>query len=340
MTGIDPAIAVHRLQVDPDHPPVKQKRRKIAPERNKAVNEEVQKLLDIGLVREVHYHDWLANVVIVRKKNSKWRVCINFTDLNEACPKDSFPLPHIDMLVDATAGHELLSFMDAFSGYNQILMHPDDQEKTAFITERGIFCYKVMPFGLKNAGATYQRLVNKMFADYLGDTMEVYIDDMLVKSLLAEQHLDHLRQAFEVLQKYGMKLNPTKCSFGVTAGKFLGYMVTQRGIEANPDQIRSIMNIQSPACIRDVQRLTGRVAALSRFISRSSEKCHLFFSTLRKSKDFQWTPACEQALQDLKRYLTSPPLLSKSKDGELLYIYLAVSEGAVSAVLVREEEGR
>ena len=126
-----------------------------------------------------------------------------------------------------------------------------------------------------------------MFADYLGDTMEVYIDDMLVKSLLAEQHLDHLRQAFEVLQKYDMKLNPTKCSFGVAAGKFLGYMVTQRGIEANPDQIRSIMNLQSPACIRDVQRLTGRVAALSRFISRSSEKCHLFFSTLRKSKDFQ-----------------------------------------------------
>ena len=103
------------------------------------------------------------------------------------------------MLVDATAGHELLSFMDAFSGYNQILIHPDDQEKTAFITERGIFCYKVMPFGLKNADATYQRLVNKMFADYLGDTMEVYIDDMLVKSLLVEQHLDHLHQTFKVL---------------------------------------------------------------------------------------------------------------------------------------------
>ena len=116
--------------------------------------------------------------------------------------------------------------MDAFSGYNQILMHPNNQEKTTFITKRGIFCYKVMPFGLKNAGATYQRLVNKMFADYLRDTMEVYIDDMLVKSLLAEQHLNHLRQAFKVLQQYSMKLNPTKCSFGVAAGKFLGYMVT------------------------------------------------------------------------------------------------------------------
>ena len=121
---------MHRLQVDPDHPPVKQKWRKIAPERNKAVNEEVQKLLDIGSVCEVHYPDWLANVVVVRKKYGKWRVCIDFTDLNKACPKDSFPLPHIDMLVNATVNHELLSFMDALSGYNQILMHADDQEKT------------------------------------------------------------------------------------------------------------------------------------------------------------------------------------------------------------------
>ena len=119
----------------------------------------------------------------------------------------------------------------------------------AFITERGIFCYKVMPFSLKNAGATYHRLVNKMFANYLGDTMEVYIDDMLIKSFHADQHLDHLLQAFEVLQKYSMKLNPTKCSFGVASGKFLGYMVTQHGIEANPDQIRSVMNIPSPACV-------------------------------------------------------------------------------------------
>ncbi|KAL5557494.1 hypothetical protein UlMin_039730 [Ulmus minor] len=210
---------VHRLQVDPEHPPVRQKRRKFAPQHNHIINEEIQKLIDIGSVREVQYPDWLANVVVVQKKNGKWRVCIDFTDLNKACPKDSFPLSHIDMMVDATAGHELLRFMDAFSGYNQILMHPEDQEKTSFVTERGIFCYKVMPFGLKNAGATYQRLVNKMFSDYLGKTMEVYIDDMLVKSLSAEQHLDHLRQAFEVLRKYNMKLNPTKCSFGVSSGK-------------------------------------------------------------------------------------------------------------------------
>ena len=129
------------------------------------MNDEVDLLLKIGSIREVKYPDWLANPVAVKKKNRKWRVCIDFTDLNKACPKDSFSLPHIDRQVEATAGHELLSFMDAFSGYNKILMRPDDQEKTAFITDRGTYCYKVMPFGLKNAGATYQRLVNRMFAD-------------------------------------------------------------------------------------------------------------------------------------------------------------------------------
>ena len=129
------------------------------------MNDEVDLLLKIGSIREVKYPDWLANPVAVKKKNRKWRVCIDFSDLNKACPKDSFSLPHIDRQVEATAGHELLSFMDAFSGYNKILMRPDDQEKTAFITDRGTYCYKVMPFGLKNAGATYQRLVNRMFAD-------------------------------------------------------------------------------------------------------------------------------------------------------------------------------
>ena len=116
----------------------------------------------------MQYPEWLANVVVVKKKKGKWIVCIDFTDLNKSCPKDPFPLPHIDKLVDATAGHQLMSFMDAFSGYNQILMHPEDQEKKSFMTSRGIYCYKVMPVGLKNAGSTYQRLVNMMFADQIG----------------------------------------------------------------------------------------------------------------------------------------------------------------------------
>ncbi|XP_077242504.1 uncharacterized protein LOC143883019 [Tasmannia lanceolata] len=157
---IDPKLSIHRLNVDPTSKPVKQRRRSFTPERQKAIGEEIEKLLQAEFIEEIHYPDWLANVVMVKKSNGKWRICIDFTNLNEACPKDSYPLLKIDQLIDATSGHELLSFMDAFSGYNQIRMYDEDIPKTVFITDQGLYCNKVMPFGLKNAGVTYQRLVN------------------------------------------------------------------------------------------------------------------------------------------------------------------------------------
>ena len=163
MGGIDLTVITHRLNVSPSFKPVKQKRRSFAPERHKAINEEVGKLLQANVIRDVEYPEWLANVVLVKKENAKWRICIDFTDINRAYPKDNFPLPRIDLIVDATSSHELLSFMDAFSGYNLISMDPNDQEKTSFVTGQGTYCYRVMPFELENAGATYQRLVNKMF---------------------------------------------------------------------------------------------------------------------------------------------------------------------------------
>ena len=230
-----------------------------------------------------------------------------------------------------------MSFMDAFSGYNPILIYPEDQEKTSFMTSKGIYCYKVIPFGLKNAGSTYQWLVNMMFADQIGRTIEVYINDMLVKSLEAEDQICHLQQAFSTLRKYNMKLNPAKCSFGVSSDNFLGYIVTHWGIEANPKQIRAIHSIPSPKNVKEVQKLTGRMPALSRFISRLSNKSHAFFGTLKSPKYFQWTEECEPALHEVKAYLTTPPLLSKPLLGEVLLLYLAVSEHVVSAVLVREE---
>ena len=263
MGGIDPTVITHRLNVSPSFKPVKQKRRSFAPERQKAINEEVGKLLQAGAIREVEYPEWLANVVLVKNENGKWRLCIDFTDVNKACLEDSFPLPRIDLIVDATAGHELLSFMDAFFGYNQISMDPNDQEKTSFITAQGTYCYHVMPFGLKNAGATYQRLVNRMFQKQIGTTMEVYIDDMLVKSTTAELHIAHLFEAFQILRKYNMKLNPAKCAFGVSAEKFLGFIVNHQGIEVNPDKIKVVLDMPPPSGIKEVQRLTGRIAALS-----------------------------------------------------------------------------
>ena len=192
MPGIDPLVIVHRLNVNPASSPIRQKKRVFAQERDKAVTEEVRKLLEAGFIREVYYPNWLANVVMVKKNNGKWRMCVDFTDLNRACPKDSYPLPRIDTLLDSTARHELLSFMDAFSGYNQIKMKEEDQEKTSFMTSQGLLCYKVMSFRLKNAGAMYQRLMNKMFTHQLERNVQVYVDDMLVKSVRENDHLSDL----------------------------------------------------------------------------------------------------------------------------------------------------
>ena len=197
--------------------------------------------------------------------------------------------------------------MDAFSGYNQIRMDPNDQEKTSLVTGQGTYYYQVMPFGLKNSRATYQRLVNKMFQKQIGASMEVYIDDMLVKSGKVELHVDHLAESFQVLKDYKMKLNPTKCAFEVSSENFLGFIVNNRGIEANPDKIRAVLDMRPPSNTKEVQRLTGRIVTLSRFVSRSSDKCQPFFQVLKKA--FQWDAHREEAFAMLKTYLSSPLFL-------------------------------
>ena len=182
-------------------------------------------------------------------------MCIDFTDLNRACHKDSYPLPRIDTLVDSTARHQLLSFMDAFSGYNQIRLNEADQEKTSFVTNQGLFCYKMMSFRLKNAGATYQRLMNRIFAHQIGRNVQVYVDNMLVKSIWEDNHLSDLQETFNTLRSYNMKLNPSKCVFGITARKFLGFTVSQRGhngVSSTKDDQRSTEPKRQGSCVKQV----------------------------------------------------------------------------------------
>ena len=220
-------------------------------------------------------------------------MCVDFTYLNKACLKDNFPFPRIDTLVDSTARYELLSFMDAFSGYNQIKMNKDDQERTSFVTSQGLFCYKVILFRLKNTGAMYQRLMNKMFTHQIGRNVQVYVDDMLVKSLRKNDHLVDLQEMFDTLQPYNMKLNPSKCVLGITAGKSLGFMVSQRGIEVKPEKVQAIMELEPPRMVKELQNLNGKIAALNRFVSKATNKCLPFFRNLRRS--FEWTNECQKA---------------------------------------------
>ncbi|XP_073137783.1 uncharacterized protein [Henckelia pumila] len=337
LTGVSEEIIVHRLNILAGVRPIKQKKRHFGPEKDKVIKKEVEELLKAGHIREVQFPTWLSNVVLVPKSSGKWRMCVDFRDLNKACPKDCYPLPRIDQLVDSTAGHQYLCFMDAYQGYHQIPLVEEDQDKVSFTTSHGTFCYRVMPFGLKNAGATYQRLMDRVFASQIGRNVEVYVDDILVKSQDDVGLLADLEETFSTLRAYRMKLNPEKCVFGVRGGKFLGYMVTERGIEANPEKVQAIRSMSAPRNLQEVQRLAGRIAVLSRFISRSAHRSLPFFKVLRKAKKFEWNDECGKAFDDLKSYLAELPVLAKAIPSEPLYIYLSALEGAVSSVLIRQE---
>ena len=227
-----------------------------------------------------------------------------------------------------------MSFLDAFQGYHQIPLALDDQEKTSFVTPVGNYHYKVMSFGLKNTRSTYQRMMMKMFESQMGKNIEVYIDDMVVKSKIVSEHIRDLANIFKILRGHKLRLNAFKCSFGVGSDKFLSYMVTRRGIEVNPDQVRAINNLQPPRNPKEVQKLTGMTAALNRFISRSADRCRPFFLLMNKWKGFEWTEECAQAFQQLKDYLSHPPIMSSLEADEILFAYIAVAPHAVSLVLI------
>jgi len=195
----------------------------------------------------------LENVVLVKKANEKWRMCVDFTDLNKACLKDSYPLLSIDALMDSASGCRMLNFLDDFSRYNQIKMYPKDECKTTFMTELSCYCYILMHFGLKNAGATYQRLMDRVLAPMIGRNVQTYVDDMVVTSQVKDQHVANLEELFTTIAKYRLKLNLEKCVFGVEAGKFLGFLLTERGIEVNPEKYIAILAMKSLISVKDVQ---------------------------------------------------------------------------------------
>ncbi|XP_073038113.1 uncharacterized protein [Primulina eburnea] len=305
LMGTTPDVAEHRLNILPNARPVKHKKRHFGTEKDKVIQKEVGKLMEAGHIREVQFPTWLSNFVLVPKSSGKWRMCVDFRDLNK--------------------------------GYHQILLAVEDQDKVNFITSERTFCYVVMPFRLKNAGATYQRLMDRVFSKQVGRNAEVYVNDIMVKSRDSTKLIPDLVEAFSTLGSYGLKLNSQKCIFGLRSGTFLGYMVTERGIEANPEKVRAIQDMVSPRGPNDVQKFTRRIAALARFISRSAHRSLPFFRTLRKAKKFEWDPDCEKAFGELKKYLAEFPVLAKPAAGERLCVYLSSTEEAMSLVLVKLE---
>ncbi|GKB04838.1 reverse transcriptase domain-containing protein [Tanacetum coccineum] len=321
MTGVPRHTAEHRLNVREGCSPIRQKKRGQAPERNKAIQEEVEKLVDARIMKEVHYHNWLSNPVMVKKHDGSWRMCVDFKDLNKACPQDGYPLPEIDWKVESLCGYPFKCFMDAYKGYHQIKMAKEDEEKMACITNQEIFCYSKMPFGLKNARATYQRLVDKVFQRQIGRNLEVYVDDLVIKIRTEEEIIRDIAEIFKTLRQINMKLNPKKCSFGMQEGMFLGYKVTTDGLKVCPDKADAVLSLPSPRCLKDMQKLNGKLA-------------------MHKKSDLQWTQEAEAAFKQMKKLIGELPMLTAPKEKEELIIYLAAAKEAISAVLMTEREGK
>ncbi|GJX28588.1 reverse transcriptase domain-containing protein [Tanacetum coccineum] len=313
MTGVPRHIAEHRLNIREGCSPIRQKRSQAA-DRNQTIQEEVKKLVDA-----------------------------DFKDLNKACLKDGYLLPKIDWKVESLCGFPFKCFLDAYKGYHQINMANEDEEKTAFITSQGVFCYSKMPFGLRNAGATYQRLVDKAFHKQIGRNLEVYVDDLVIKIRTEDEIIRDIEETFKTLREINMKLNPKKCTFGVEEGMFLGYKVNTKGIKVCSDKVDVVLSLPSPKCLKDVQKLNGKLARLNRFLAKSAEKSLPFFKTLKKctkKSDFHWTKETKAAFKQMKQLIEELPTFTAPEEKEELIVYLATAKEAVSAVLKTEREAK
>jgi hypothetical protein len=290
------------------------------------VKKEVEKMIEAGFIRTCRYAEWISSVVPVQKKDGRWRVCVDFRDLNRATPKDEYPMPVAEMLINAAAGHKMLSFMDSNAGYNQIFMAPEDIHKTALRVPGavGLFEYVVMTFGLKNASATYQRAMNYMFHDLISKLVEIYIDDVVAKSASVEGHLGDLQRVLEWTRKFGLRMNPKKCAFGVSAGQFLGFLVHERGIEIGLKIQEAVRTMVPPTTKKELQQLIGKINFFRRFISNLWGRIEPFMELvkIKANDEFCWGAEQQQAFEDIKEYLSKPPVLVPPQQGRPFYVYL------------------
>jgi hypothetical protein len=348
MPGVPRELIEHCLNVDPKATPKRLHLRRFAYDKRDAIKKELTKLLAAGFIREVFHPEWLANPVLVRKKNSnEWRMCVDNTDLNKHCPKDPFGLPRIDQVIDSTAGCDLLCFLDCYSGYHQISRKKTRRRPRSQGRRPGEdrvhhpvwrVLLQTMSFRLKNAGATYQRAIQACFKKQLNKNVEAYVDDVVVKIRNSNTLIADLEETFASLREYCWKLNPNKCVFGVPSGKLFGFIISHRGIEANPEKISAITSMKAPTCIKDVQKLTGCMAALNRFILKLGEWELPFFKLLKYQEKFVWTPEADQALAQLKDFLSKPPVLTAPHKGEQLLLYLAATTHVVSTAIIVERQ--
>jgi hypothetical protein len=337
MPGIDPAIVVHEIKTYPRAKPVRQRLRPVHPRKAAAIKLEVEKLLKAGFIYPVALTEWVSNPVTIDKKGGSIHVCVDYQDINKACPKDNFPTPFVDQIVDDCADSEIFSLMDGFSGYNQINIAPEDQHKTAFICPWGAFAYRKLPFGLKNAGATFQRAMSYAFHD-IKHIVQPYLDDLSAHSLRRVNHPTHLQAIFVRCRFYRIRLNPHKCVFCVESDRLLGFIVSRHGIRVDPIKVKAILNLPPPSSLRQLQSLQGKANFIRHFILNYAKITRGFTRLLKKGSEFVWDKIANNAFEALKLSLTKYPLLFPPDYSRDYFLYLVASEFTIGMVLVQEDD--
>ncbi|GFX09898.1 retrovirus-related Pol polyprotein from transposon 297 [Trichonephila clavipes] len=317
-----------------DHAPINQRAYRVSPTERRIIHEEVQKMLDEGIVQPSE-SPWSSPVVLVRKKDGSWRFCVDYRKLNSVTKKDVYPLPRIDDTLDCLKGAKFFSSMDLRSGYWQIEIDEADREKTAFITPEGLYEFKVMPFGLCNAPATFERMMDNLLRNFKWTMCLCYLDDIIVFSETFEDHLIRIRLVLKCLQEAGLKLNSKKCLFAAQEVKILGHHVSSNGVRPDPDKIKAVRNFPPPKNIHDIRSFLGLCSYFRRFIKGFCYLAEPLQSLLKSGVEFHWGPEEVEAFNSLKKALTSDPVLGMYDERASTEIHTDASGYGIGAVLVQ-----
>ncbi|GFX69071.1 retrovirus-related Pol polyprotein from transposon 297 [Trichonephila clavipes] len=317
-----------------DHAPINQRAYRVSPTERRIIHEEVQKMLDEGIVQPSE-SPWSSPIVLVRKKDGSWRFCVDYRKLNSVTKKDVYPLPRIDDTLDCLKGAMFFSSMDLRSGYWQIEIDEADREKTAFITPEGLYEFKVMTFGLCNAPATFERMMDNLLRHFKWTMCLCYLDDIIVFSETFEDHLIRLRFVLKCLQEAGLKLNSKKCLFAAQEVKILGHLVSSNGVRPDPDKIKAVRNFPTPKNIHDIRSFLGLCSYFRRFIKGFCYLAEPLQSLLKSGVEFHWGPEEVEAFNSLKKALTSDPVLGMYDERASTEIHTDASGYGIGAVLVQ-----
>jgi len=356
LTGISPSVCTHRILLEEDSKTSREHQRRLNLNMSEVVKKEVMKLLDAGIIYPISDSKWVSPVHVVPKKggitvvqNEKgesvakrtvtgWRMCIDYRKLNTATRKDHFPLPFIDQMLERLARHSYFCYLDGYSGFFQIPIHPDDQEKTTFTCPYGTFAYRRMPFGLCNAPATFQRCMMAIFADFLEDILEVFMDDFSVCGSSFDDCLGNLEKVLERCVKVNLVLNWEKFHFMVKEGIVLGHVVSNRGIEVDKAKIEVIENLHPPKTVREVRSFLGHAGFYRRFIKDFSKITKPLTGLLMKDAEFIFNEQCLESFQQLKQALILAPIMQPPDWNQPFEIMCDASDYAVGAVLGQRKD--